>query len=295
MRIAKTFCFILSKSFLMKNMIEFKFLMINSPWLMWPIPSSGQHWWDPPLCWHHPLCKWTPCIVGNCDHRGSTKLPYISWSENGMNTGKIEEKSYFHFSKCSWGNGYYWTHQLQCSVQINIWCTRTFWVFAQQWNGQMLTKAGGNHFVLVCSTADINMSQKWNAILNSSDHQIDPPWVATASAIVQAPCQPIVQGFRFHSNVVVVAIILSDFFVDVLLDALKVGVISTGAQNAAVIDSKDAIDIAEMGQWSVRYQRVGCNDNTFVVLDANHRCTGCNGIPGRQPKWWRLVDIFFWG
>lgn len=158
----------------------------------------------------------------------------------------------------------------------------------------MLAETGGNHFVLVCSASDINVSQEWHAILNTTNHQIHPPWIETTATIVQATRQPIVQRFRFHANAIVVAIVFGDFLVDEFFDALEIGIVATRTQNAVVVDAENSVDITEMGQRAVRYQCVGRDDNTFVVFDANHRCTGRNRVAeveiGKQ-RW--LGDLHF--
>lgn len=70
--------------------MEFKFLMFNSPWWLWPIPSSGQRWVVHRLCWRRLSSKSTLCIVDNCDRHGSTELPCISWPAKRNGRIKLE-------------------------------------------------------------------------------------------------------------------------------------------------------------------------------------------------------------
>lgn len=142
----------------------------------------------------------------------------------------------------------------------------------------MLAVAGSDGAVLVRAAAQIDVAKERLAVLHAAHHHLDPQRIEAAALLVQHARQPVVQRLRLHLDGVVVVVVVDHLLVNVLLDELEVGVVAAHADDGAVVDLEDAIDVAEARQRTVRDERVGGDDDAAVELEADDGATGRDGL-----------------
>lgn len=185
------------------------------------------------------------------------------------------------------------SYQSQCSLLANQCSTRFFSLLAQQRNGQVLAISGRNGTVLVRSSTQIHMAKERFTVLHSSNDNIDPQRIEATTLLVKHSGQPVVQRLGLHLDAIVVVVIVHHFLVDVFLDELEVGIVSADSDNRIFIDFEYSVDVAETSKRSVRHKGIGGDYNASVELDADHRASSRDWLPGGRATKRFEVRIYY--
>lgn len=154
-----------------------------------------------------------------------------------------------------------------------------FRILAENRQSQVSSKACGDHVVGVRAATEVDVSEERLVVLHAPDDHVDPQRIEFRSTIVQDSREPSVQIFRLELNLVIAREVSQYCFIDELLEELEIGVVAGDSDDDVLVDLENSVDVVVSGQVAVGNKHISGDDHSFVVLDANNRCSSSDRSP----------------